>query len=103
LKNLQGVHHGVKSLALRKKEVELSVMSPEFDRRHPVRSREISVFPLDKTYHGCPQILKKGEGVQDKIWFSENINVYLMYPTGWRFTKIINFEKRKFEKNIEFD
>jgi len=30
-------------------------------------------------------VLKKGECVQDKIWFSENISVYLTYPTGWRF------------------
>jgi hypothetical protein len=31
--------------------------------------------------------LKKGEIIQDKIWFSENISVYLTYPTGWRFAE----------------
>jgi hypothetical protein len=32
-------------------------------------------------------VLKKGECVQDKIWFSENISAYLTYPTGWRFAE----------------
>lgn len=32
-------------------------------------------------------ILKDGAIIKDKIWFSENISVYLTYPTGWRFVK----------------
>ena len=32
-------------------------------------------------------VLNKGEFVKDKIWFTENISVYLAYPTGWRFAK----------------
>jgi hypothetical protein len=32
-------------------------------------------------------ILKEDAIIQDKIWFSENISVYLTYPTGWRFVK----------------
>ncbi|MBN1473178.1 MAG: hypothetical protein JW914_01055 [Syntrophaceae bacterium] len=31
--------------------------------------------------------LKKGEIIQDKIWFSEIISIYLTYPTGWRYAK----------------
>jgi hypothetical protein len=31
--------------------------------------------------------LEKGGIFQDKIWFSDNVNVYLTYPTGWRFVK----------------
>jgi len=31
--------------------------------------------------------LKKVGIIQDKIWFSESISVYLTYPTGWRFAK----------------
>jgi len=31
--------------------------------------------------------LKRGEIINNKIWFSENISVYLTYPTGWRFAK----------------
>lgn len=32
-------------------------------------------------------VLKKGENIQEKVWFSEKISVYLTYPTGWRFAK----------------
>jgi len=39
-------------------------------------------------------ILKGGGIVQDKIWFSENISVYLTYPTGWRFAKNHKILKR---------
>jgi len=31
--------------------------------------------------------LKDGGIIQDKIWFSEKVDVYLTYPTGWRFAK----------------
>jgi hypothetical protein len=43
--------------------------------------------------------LKKGEIIQDKILFSENINVYLTYPTGWRYVN--NSNKLKSE-NLKF-
>ena len=45
---------------------------------------------MKHSYHASDNyisVLKKGECVQDKIWFSENISVYLTYPTGWRFAE----------------
>jgi len=32
-------------------------------------------------------ILNDGAIIKDKIWFSNDISVYLTYPTGWRFVK----------------
>lgn len=57
---------------------------------------------IKRSYHASDNyisVLKKGECVQDKIWFSENISVYLTYPTGWRFVK--NYNKFKSE-NLKF-
>jgi hypothetical protein len=31
--------------------------------------------------------LKEGNIIQEKIWFSDKVSVYLTYPTGWRFVK----------------
>ena len=57
---------------------------------------------IKHSYHASDNyisVLKKGECIHDKIWFSENISVYLTYPTGWRFAK--NFNKFKSE-NLKF-
>lgn len=50
-------------------------------------------------------ILKEGNIIWDSVWFSEKINAYLTYPTGWRFVKnfsILKSENLKavFEKII---